>query len=69
MQILSTIAVRRGLSSAKDVYVGGKTVEGLPHDGSMVCLGRKTCLREQHDVELEQRIARGWAKFATHEEE
>ena len=63
-KILSNARVRRGLSAAKQVKVGTEEVEILPVDESTMYLGKKFCMGEKHhDVELDHRLARAWAKF------
>ena len=61
--MLSNVREKRSVA-ARDFLVGGDKAEVLPLDGQVAYLGKQLTLNENHhEVELEHRIARGWAKF------
>ena len=69
-KILSSARVRRGVSAAMQVKVGMQQVEVLAVDDSVMYLGKKFCMGENHhDVEIEHRLARAWAKFVSYKNE
>lgn len=69
-KIVSNARNRRGVSAAKQVKVGEQDVEVLPIDASVMYLGKKLCMGEEHhDVEVDHRIGRGWAKFMQYKQE
>ena len=60
---------RRGANAATEVRVAGKNVEVLRPEESVSYLGRCLCFLDFADRELEHRVNRGWAKFATFKNE
>ena len=68
-KILSNMQVRRGVSAAQHADVLGQPVEVLPFDGSVAYLGREVSFADHHDVELQNRLSKAWAKFMVHKEE
>ena len=56
-------------TSLKNVQVEGKTIEILEDSESTMYLGRLLCLGDLHDTELNNRLSKGWAKFAMYRDE
>ena len=58
-------------TSATSLDICGKQFEVLGSESSTMYLGRMLCLRNDmtHDVELKNRMAKGWAKFAVYRDE
>lgn len=68
-KILSNMEVRRGANKCTSVDVAGNKVEVLPPGGAVGYLGRSLSLQDPHEVELGNRITKGWAKFAVYKAE
>jgi len=56
-------------STDSTLEVEGKEFEVLATEASTMYLGRLLSLHETHDIELKNRMAKGWAKFAIYRDE
>lgn len=69
-KVLANNLARRGREAQEKVKVEeGCEVEILRAGHAVAYLGRQLSLTDFHDVEIENRVNRGWAKFYTHKKE
>lgn len=68
-KIMTNATRKSGRGNSQHVLVGDMQISILPFDGDLKYLGRKLCFQDSQEVEVQNRIRAGWAKFMSHRQE
>ena len=68
-QIRTNTKRKSGRGTSQHVLVADMRITILPFSGCIKYLGRQLCFQDAQEVEIQNRIRAGWAKFMSHRQE